>query len=201
MSYGTIPLSTAGPKLRMKHYPMGQSKTFWQFPPFMTNLPILSYWHYPIFFTAWYKYVICKKWVFVSRDVIPVTSLQTWIPHLPLSNWLAKGITTVSQFYSGEYVLPFGTLSSMYNLPKSLFYQYLQIHHALQAISWPLKSTIPLFKPIYLAPPVLKVACPKFITCYWTFPSIPYRNIISDGSKSCLHTFLPLNGKGPPQLH
>lgn len=77
--------------------------------------------------------------------MIPVTSLQTWIPHLPLSNWLAKGITTVSQFYSGEYVLPYGTLSSTYNLPKSLFYQYLQIRHALQAISWPLKSTIPSF--------------------------------------------------------
>lgn len=96
-------------------------------------------------FTAWYKYVIWKKWVFVSRDVIPVTSLQTWIPHLPLSNWLAKGITTVSQFYSGDYVLPYGTLSSTYNLPKSLFYQYLQIRHALQAISWPLKSTISSF--------------------------------------------------------
>lgn len=47
--------------------------------------------------------------------------------------WKRAGLTFLYQLFEGETLLPFSILKERSQLPKGKFYQYLQIHHALQS--------------------------------------------------------------------
>lgn len=113
---------------------------------FLSSMPTLKLQSLTDFFATWYKYVLGGKWLYIPRDVLPLTTLQTLLPHLPLSSWVQKGMTTLDQLYSGTTLLAFTDLSSTFSLPRTAFFQYLQIWLVIQSISWPPKPCLsPLF--------------------------------------------------------
>lgn len=111
---------------------------------------------------------ICNpQWGFCpSGDIVPITSLQILIPHFSLSAWLSCGISHMSQLYSGRTLFSqFTSLSSSFYLPNSLFYQYLQIRHALQSITLILKpKTLPPFHRYFMGHSGLKEGLSKIYT-------------------------------------
>lgn len=61
--------------------------------------------------------------------------------------WEHRGLTRLDDIYTGDVLASFADLQRKYYLPKTLFYQYLQLCHALQAqfaIYAPLFSDYPL---------------------------------------------------------
>lgn len=130
--------------------PGGSVKELLAVSPYRTkphNFTLLSLSH---LLQIWYKTVINGRSLFVSKEMLPITALQLWIPHISLSNWTAKAITNVEQLYTDEHINTFEFLSLRYDLPNLLFYQYLQIRHALQSITWSKKPILPSTFQLYL---------------------------------------------------
>lgn len=85
---------------------------------------------------TWCKFVVNNNWLHIRKDALPLTMLHSCLPHLSLSLWVTKGITHIHQLYSNGIFRSFLDLVSMFFLPKSYFFQFLQIRHALQTFSW-----------------------------------------------------------------
>lgn len=47
-------------------------------------------------------------------------------------SWKKVGIMHLHQLYDKDVLLPFATLVGRFNLSQKMFYQYLQLRHALQ---------------------------------------------------------------------
>lgn len=56
--------------------------------------------------------------------------------------WSARGIFSLKQLYSSNYLVSFTLLQEQYKIPRQSFYKYLQLHHALDAQWGPTRSPI-----------------------------------------------------------
>lgn len=63
---------------------------------------------------TWKLHVVAKRWLYPPRDGLPLTTLFSWIPHVPLTFWVSKGINTLGQLYSGHTLNSFSDIHTMY---------------------------------------------------------------------------------------
>lgn len=94
---------------------------------------------------TWKSHVVSKCCLFVPRDALPVSTLHTWIPHVPLVNWVLSGVTSIAHLYSKDNLKPFSDLKTLFHIPNTFPFQYLQIHNTLLTMTHPSRCTNPLY--------------------------------------------------------
>lgn len=87
--------------------------------------------------------MVSKGWLYISKRDLPLTVLLPWIPHVPISLWSALGVTSIEHLFSEDTLRAFSDLRSLYHIPNSKFFQYLQIRHAISSLHWPPKPDLP----------------------------------------------------------
>lgn len=74
--------------------------------------------------------------------MLPLTTLQAWIPQISFSSWVSRGISTIAHLYAHNSIRYFSDLSISYSLQKTYLFQYLQIRHTLSSLTLPLKPVL-----------------------------------------------------------
>lgn len=96
-------------------------------------------------FVVWRKYVIGNRWLFLPRDVLPLSTLHALIPNFSSTPWTHRGLTNLEQFFCNNIFRPLTDLPADPPIPYNLFFQYLQIRHTLQNSTWPKKTPLSKF--------------------------------------------------------
>lgn len=102
----------------------------------LPNAPLLSLTY---LFDTWSKYVLSNKWLFLSRDGIPLTTFHALDPNTSLLD--LAGCTYCGTALYGEKPCPIQRYPGFPPIPQSQFFRYLQIRHALRGVTWPHKPT------------------------------------------------------------
>lgn len=93
---------------------------------------------------TWSRWVLKCCWLYVPKEEISLKSffMRSLVDLGPI--WEKYGLTSIQDFYMGDSLKSFADLSAQYDIPRTMFYRYLQSRHALTAISWPTPPTTPL---------------------------------------------------------
>lgn len=84
----------------------------------------------------WNKYIVKKDEIALSRNSVPLAVVQCWIPSFPTSTWLQAGVCNIGCLYTNDTMRSFSDLSSSFNIPRSKFFQFLQLRHLLNSWKW-----------------------------------------------------------------
>lgn len=93
----------------------------------ITHIPILQ--SVKQLLDTWCRFVVSKGWLHIPKDALPLTKLDSCLPHLSLSQWVHKGITHICLLLSKDIFHSFADLVSEFSLPQSYFFQYFQKRH------------------------------------------------------------------------
>lgn len=108
-------------------------------PPKQVTLLSLSH-----TFTLWKSQVVQKNWIFIPRPDIPFRVFKCWTLDYNWPSWDTFGIHTLGSLYSDETFHTFESIAVKFDIPRSYFFQYLQIRNMVNTISWPNNPPHPL---------------------------------------------------------
>lgn len=95
-------------------------------------------------FTLWKSQAVQKNWIFIPRPDIPFRVFKCWTLDYNWPSWDTFGIHTLGSLYSDETFHTFESIAVKFDIPRSYFFQYLQIRNMVNTISWPNNPPHPL---------------------------------------------------------
>lgn len=92
-------------------------------------------------YKLWRLWVLKHKWLYLQRKDVSFQTLRYGSSQGGWPDWSKYGILTLQPLYEREVLKPFAEISNEYKIPNSAFFQYLQIRHILNSITWPTKPS------------------------------------------------------------
>lgn len=101
--------------------------------------------------SLWQRWVARHGWLHLTKANIPFKSLKCWSLPETRPGWETYGIQSLGPLYINDTLSTFEDISLRHSIPRSAFFQYLQIRHVLNSIQWPSKpiGELPFQKFLY----------------------------------------------------
>lgn len=88
-------------------------------------------------FKVWQLCVVQKCWLFVEYSEIPFSGFKCCSLDHCWPSWDEYGVHHLAHIYVNETLNSFEDIVGTFTIPRTAFFQYLQIRHSLHSICWP----------------------------------------------------------------